>query len=97
MGIIDLMSVLSDCKRGKPELLTLGRRVLDLEERNIEKLKPYLLVDSKSNNQEKEAKIELEENNTESAPYVEIPSKNNDSEKEKTNTAFKNNSKKKKS
>lgn len=98
MGVIDLMSVLSDCKRGKPELLTLGRRVLDLEERNIEKLKPYILVDSKAKNQEKEAQVELEENDTESAPYVEIPSKNNNSEKQSTTKpAFKNNSRAKKS
>ena len=98
MGIIDLMSVLSDCKRGKPELLTLGRRVLDLEERNIEKLKPYILVDSNAKNQEKEAKVELEENNTESAPYVEIPSKNNNSQKQnKTKNSFVNKSKAKKS
>ena len=83
MGVIDLMSVLSDCKRGKPELLTLGRRLLDMEEHNIEKLKPYILVDSHANNQEKEAKVELSESNTESAPYVEIPSKNNGGTAEK--------------
>ncbi len=59
MGVIDLMSVLSDCKKGKKELLNLGKEVLELEERNIEKLKPYILIDSKKENQEKEAKIEL--------------------------------------
>ena len=46
MGVIDLMKVLSDCKKCKKELLTLGKAVLSLEERNIEKLKPYILNDS---------------------------------------------------
>lgn len=93
MGVIDLMSVLSDCKRGKPELLTLGRRVLDMEERNIEKLKPYILVDSHAQNQEKEASIELNKNNAEAAPYIEIPSKNNG--KNKTKKTFNNKGNKK--
>ena len=52
MGIIDLMSVLSDCKKAKKELVTFGNRVLALEESNIEKLKPYILVENNKPNSE---------------------------------------------
>lgn len=52
MGVIDLMSVLSDCKRAKKELLTFGKKVLELEENNIEKLKPYILVENNKKNSE---------------------------------------------
>ena len=52
MGAIDLMSVISDSKRAKKELLTLAKRVLELEESNIEKLKPYILVENNKPNNE---------------------------------------------
>lgn len=46
MGVIDLMSVLSDCQKCKPELVFFGKRLLELEESNIERLKPYILVEN---------------------------------------------------
>lgn len=46
VGVIRLMSVLSDCKKCKSELLALGKTVLELEESNIEKLKPFILVEN---------------------------------------------------
>ena len=50
MGIIDLMSVLSDCKKCKKDLLTFGKKVLEYEESNIEKLKPYILLENNKTN-----------------------------------------------
>lgn len=52
MGVIDLMSVLSDSKKAKKELQILGKRILQLEESNIEKLKPYILVENNKPNSE---------------------------------------------
>lgn len=46
MGVIDLMSVLSDCQKCRNELVFLGKRLLELEESNIERLKPYILVEN---------------------------------------------------
>lgn len=51
MGVLDLMSVLAESKRCKKELVNLGRAVMSLEERNIEKLKPFILI---QNEREKE-------------------------------------------
>ncbi|MBQ3213927.1 MAG: hypothetical protein IJB10_02835 [Clostridia bacterium] len=51
MGVLDLMSVLAESKRCKKELVNLGRTVMSLEERNIEKLKPFILI---QNEREKE-------------------------------------------
>ncbi|MBQ9792677.1 MAG: hypothetical protein IJW32_02885 [Clostridia bacterium] len=51
MGVLDLMSVLADSRRCKKELINLGRAVMSLEERNIEKLKPFILI---QNEREKE-------------------------------------------
>ena len=73
MGVIDLMSVLSDCKKGKKEFLTLGRAVLDLEERNIEKLKPFILIDPKKD-QRQEVQEELKQTDGEEPTYVETSS-----------------------
>ena len=73
MGVIDLMSVLSDCKKGKKEFLTLGRAVLDLEERNIEKLKPFILIDPKKD-QKQEVQEELKQTDGEEPTYVETSS-----------------------
>ena len=70
MGIIDLMSVLSDCKKGKKELVNLGKAVLDLEERNVEKLKPFILVDP-SKNQKEEVEEELKQTDGKDKTYVE--------------------------
>ena len=70
MGIIDLMSVLSDCKKGKKELVNLGKAVLDLEERNVEKLKPFILVDP-SKNQKEEVEEEVKETDGKDKTYVE--------------------------
>ncbi len=68
MGIIDLMSVLSDCKKCKKELFQFGKRVLEYEESNIEKLKPYILVENNKSNQssslsDEEYKNEVKKNN----------------------------------
>ena len=46
MGVIDLMSVVSDCKKAKKDLLEFAKNVLEIEESNIEKLKPYILVEN---------------------------------------------------
>ncbi|MBQ3047665.1 MAG: hypothetical protein IJD48_01465, partial [Clostridia bacterium] len=89
MGIIDLMSVLSDCKKGKKEFLTLGRAVLDMEERNVEKLKPFILIDPKKD-QKSEVEEELKETDGKKPTYVEMPTdtktkKNNYHNKNKSN------------
>ena len=52
MGVLDLMGVLADSKRCKKELYNLGKTVLSLEERNIEKLKPYILIESEKQKDE---------------------------------------------
>lgn len=52
MGVLDLMAVLADSKRCKKELYNLGRTVLSLEERNIEKLKPFILIESEKQKDE---------------------------------------------
>ena len=54
MGVLDLMGVLADSKRCKKELYNLGKTVLSLEERNIEKLKPYILIESEKQKDEVE-------------------------------------------
>ena len=54
MGVLDLMAVLADSKRCKKEIYNLGRTVLSLEERNIEKLKPFILVESEKQKDEVE-------------------------------------------
>ena len=54
MGVLDLMAVLADSKRCKKEIFNLGRAVLSLEERNIEKLKPFILVESEKQKDEVE-------------------------------------------
>ncbi len=76
MGVIDLMSVLSDCKRCKKELLSFGKEVLEMEERNIEKLKPYILVENNKPNSEitdqaKETGALSEYERNESPTYVD--------------------------
>lgn len=45
MGVLDLMKVLADSKKCKKELINLGKSVMSLEERNIEKLKPFILIE----------------------------------------------------
>lgn len=45
MGIINLMCVLDDSKKCKKELVTFAKRVLELEESNVNRLKPYILID----------------------------------------------------
>ncbi len=52
MGVISLMSALSDCKKCKSEILNLCRTVLGTEENNIVKLKPYILVENNKNSPE---------------------------------------------
>lgn len=46
MGVLDLMKVLADSKKCKKEIVNLAKSVLSLEERNIEKLKPYVYTES---------------------------------------------------
>lgn len=52
MGVLDLMSVLAESKRCKKELVNLGRTVMSLEERNIEKLKPFILIQNEKEKEE---------------------------------------------
>ncbi|NCB48692.1 MAG: hypothetical protein EOM55_03635 [Clostridia bacterium] len=52
MGVISLMSALSDCKKCKNELLNFCRTVIETEENNIVKLKPYILVENNINSPE---------------------------------------------
>lgn len=64
MGVIDLMSILSESKRCKKEIYNLGKAVLSLEERNIEKLKPYILVENEKQIEEmSENKEQITTNN----------------------------------
>lgn len=60
MGILDLMAILSESKRCKKEIYNLGKAVLSLEERNIEKLKPFILVEGEK---QKEELLENDKNN----------------------------------
>ncbi len=46
MGIIDLISVMSDCSKGKKEFLALAHDLKELENSNTEALKPYLLKEN---------------------------------------------------
>lgn len=46
MGVIDLICVLSDCKKGSKEFLALAHDLKELEEQNIERVKPYLLKEN---------------------------------------------------
>lgn len=62
MGVLDLMKVLADSKKCKKELVNLAKSVLSLEERNIEKLKPYIYNESEKT-REKTEPADLEENN----------------------------------
>lgn len=49
MGVIDLICVISDCKKGNKQFLDLANELKELELKNIESSKPYLL---KENNKE---------------------------------------------
>lgn len=75
MGILDLMAILSESKRCKKELYNLGKTVLSLEERNIEKLKPFILI----------------ENEKQKDDIVETNNNNNNHNKSKKHTKAKNN------
>ncbi len=75
MGILDLMAILSESKRCKKELYNLGKTVLSLEERNIEKLKPFILI----------------ENEKQKDDLVETHNNNNNHNKSKKHTKAKNN------
>jgi len=54
MGVLDLMSILAESKKCKKELVSLGKTILSLEERNIEKLKPYILIETERQKEEVE-------------------------------------------
>ena len=75
MGILDLMAILSESKRCKKELYNLGKTVLSLEERNIEKLKPFILI----------------ENEKQKDDIAETNNNNNNHNKSKKHTKAKNN------
>ena len=64
MGVLDLMSVLADSRRCKKELVNLGKAVMSLEERNIEKLKPFILIET-----EKQKDEIFDSNKTDNNPY----------------------------
>ena len=74
MGILDLMAILSESKRCKKELYNLGKTVLSLEERNIEKLKPFILIE---NEKQKEDIAETNNNNNHNKSKKHTKAKNN--------------------
>lgn len=61
MGTLDLMKVLADSKKCKKELINLAKSALSLEERNIEKLKPFVYTESEKM-REKTEPSEIERN-----------------------------------
>ena len=63
IGILDLMKVLRDSKKCKKELINLAKAIINLEERNIEKLKPYVLESTKQEENKDENNSENEEEN----------------------------------
>ncbi len=67
MGVLDLMKVLADSKKCKKELVNLAKSVLSLEERNIEKLKPYIYTE----NEKMREKIEETEKKLHDKPAKE--------------------------
>lgn len=46
MGIIDLIGLMSDCKKACSEFISLANQILELEQSNIQALKPYLLKEN---------------------------------------------------
>lgn len=54
MGVISLMSILSDCKKCRSEVQSLAEEVLRTQENNIEKLKPFILIENNDKNLEQE-------------------------------------------
>ena len=82
MGVLDLMAVLSDSKRCKKEIYNLGKAVLSLEERNIEKLKPFILIESeRDRNDIKYSNLNKEGENVNSK-YNQVNRNNNKKKKE---------------
>ncbi len=58
MGIIDLICVISDCKKGSKEFLDLAEELKNIETENIERAKPYLLKEN--NKPQKPASVKAE-------------------------------------
>lgn len=82
MGVLDLMAVLSDSKRCKKEIYNLGKAVLSLEERNIEKLKPFILIESeRDRNDIKYSNLNKDGENVNSK-YNQVNRNNNKKKKE---------------
>ena len=82
MGVLDLMAVLADSKGCKKELYNLAKTVLSLEERNIEKLKPFILIESEKQKDELEkSSLDYHGNSTNTKPY-QIKKNNNKKKKE---------------
>ncbi len=84
MGIIDLISVISDCSKGKKEFLDLAHDLKELENSNTEALKPYLLKEN--NKPQKPAGLKADnENNEESSSAQNDSAETEDSEKSSDN------------
>lgn len=83
MGVIDLICVLSDCKKGSKEFLALAHDLKELEEQNIERVKPYLLKENnkpqKPPREKAKAVVEGSQNNQEKGS-----SESNDNQSNKT-------------
>ena len=58
MGIIDLICAISDSELCRKEFMELATELLDLEKRNVENLKPYLLRENNKLKEESERKKE---------------------------------------
>ena len=56
MGVIDLISAISDSEKCRSEFMELAKELLELEQKNIEKLKPYLLRENNKAKEESERK-----------------------------------------
>ena len=56
MGVIDLICAISDSEKCRSEFMELAKELLELEQKNIEKLKPYLLRENNKAKEESERK-----------------------------------------
>ena len=58
MGVIDLICAISDSEKCKLEFMELAKELLEMEQKNIEKLKPFLLRENNKAKEESERKKE---------------------------------------
>lgn len=65
MGVIDLICAISDSEKCRSEFMELAKELLELEQKNIEKLKPFLLREFNKAKEESERKKQEENNKKE--------------------------------